>query len=268
MATHGVSWGGKQLTAIPIGDGSSYYCPLFCDEVGLNKDKLFSVFSNPQLYQPPNADYMRYRGNELARMKFFVSHASVSAGVTPVYRYPGFQWAAVQHYMTLQAAPTQLGDIVRGLCNNLSVDGRGYDFTQTIGTLYRDGQDSIGWHSDKVKDIADDSLIFDISLGAQRTFSLRAKTGDAPAAQEDCVMQPGSAILLTTATNAAYQHAVLPQQGAGPRVSLVFRNIKTQLFEYQVERRIREAQRAKRQRQEGVGAARRTKKQQHLGAAK
>lgn len=238
----GVCWGERKLTALPIGDGRSFFCPRFCDEAGLDKDELFSALSRPELFQPPDAPHMRYRGNMLARVKFFVSHAPVE-GVTPAYRYPGFCWEAVAHYMTLETAPAQLGGLLQGLRNKLSVDGSRHEYSQTIGTLYRDGDDSIGWHADKAKDIAEDSLIVDVSLGAERTFSLRAKGAEAG---EEFVMEHGSAVLLSTATNAAYEHAVLKQpHGAGPRVSLVFRNIQTQLAQREVEKRINAAARAK-----------------------
>lgn len=96
--------------------------------------------------------------------------------------------------MQIEDAPPELGDLVRGLREDLRVNGRAFEFTQTIGTLYRDGKDNIGWHSDKMRDIADDSLIFDVSLGARRTFSLRRNGSDTV---EEYVMEPGSAILLT-----------------------------------------------------------------------
>lgn len=111
-----------------------------------------------------------------------------------IYHYPGFQFLAVPHYMQIEDAPPELGDLVRGLREDLRVNGRAFEFTQTIGTLYRDGKDNIGWHSDKMRDIADDSLIFDVSLGARRTFSLRRNGSDTV---EEYVMEPGSAILLT-----------------------------------------------------------------------
>jgi len=72
--------------------------------------------------------------------------------------------------------------------------------------------------------IAPDSIIFDVSLGSERTFLLRNK---ATGVEESIRMASGSAIVLTTTGNELYEHAVLPEPGAGPRVSVVFRNIAT-----------------------------------------
>ena len=95
---------------------------------------------------------------------------------------------------------------------------------QAIITGYFAGTDCINWHSDKMASIAPNSIIFDVSLGAERTFLMRnKKTG----AEERISMRSGSAIVLTTTGNELYEHAVLPEPGAGPRVSMVFRNIQT-----------------------------------------
>ena len=75
-----------------------------------------------------------------------------------------------------------------------------------------------------MESIAPDSIIFDVSLGSERTFLLRNK---ATGVEESIRMASGSAIVLTTTGNELYEHAVLPEPGAGPRVSVVFRNIAT-----------------------------------------
>lgn len=95
---------------------------------------------------------------------------------------------------------------------------------QAIITSYPSGEYNIGWHSDKKTSIAPNSIIFDVSLGSERTFLLRDK---ATGAEESIRMASGSAIALTTAGNELYEHAVLPEPGAGARVSVVFRNIAT-----------------------------------------
>ena len=95
---------------------------------------------------------------------------------------------------------------------------------QAIITSYPTGAYNIGWHSDKMDSIAPDSIIFDVSLGSERTFLLRDK---ATGAEERIRMASGSALVLTTTGNELFEHAVLPEPGAGPRVSVVFRDIQT-----------------------------------------
>ena len=76
-----------------------------------------------------------------------------------------------------------------------------------------------------MKSIETDSVIFDVSLGAPRTFLFR-HVGQETAAGK-VTLQHGSAIVLTTEANVLLQHAVLEEPGAGPRVSVVFRKIST-----------------------------------------
>lgn len=129
-----------------------------------------------------------------------------------------------------------------------------------------------GWHADKMVDIAEPSWIVDVSLGEPRTFLLRrsaavvatAGSGENTAAaepageeeEERIPMPSGSAVLLSTETNRAYAHAVLaePKAFRGPRVSLVFRNIKTWITEAQVREKIEQAERSQ-ARAKGRGAA-------------
>lgn len=49
----------------------------------------------------------------------------------------------------------------------------GYRFHIAIGNLYRDGNDSIGWHADTEETLAERPPIASISLGVTRRFSLR-----------------------------------------------------------------------------------------------
>ncbi|WP_238360574.1 alpha-ketoglutarate-dependent dioxygenase AlkB [Iningainema tapete] len=51
----------------------------------------------------------------------------------------------------------------------------GYKFHIVIGNLYRDGQDSIGWHSDSEPSMGLNPAIASVTLGATRKFSIRQK---------------------------------------------------------------------------------------------
>jgi alkylated DNA repair dioxygenase AlkB len=44
-----------------------------------------------------------------------------------------------------------------------------------LANLYRNGQDSMGWHSDDEKELGPQPVIASISLGAERRFDLRHK---------------------------------------------------------------------------------------------
>lgn len=51
----------------------------------------------------------------------------------------------------------------------------GRSFNSLLCNLYRDGHDSIGWHSDDEASLGAEPIIASLSLGDMRVFSLRKK---------------------------------------------------------------------------------------------
>ena len=49
----------------------------------------------------------------------------------------------------------------------------GLRFNTVLANLYRDGRDSMGWHSDDERDLGPQPIIGSVSLGAERRFLLR-----------------------------------------------------------------------------------------------
>ena len=43
--------------------------------------------------------------------------------------------------------------------------------------LYRNGKDSMGWHSDNEKELGENPKVASLSLGAERSFRIRPKSG-------------------------------------------------------------------------------------------
>jgi 2OG-Fe(II) oxygenase superfamily len=218
----------ESLTCQPLDNGNSAYFPNFCSELLLDADVLYDDLVKANLFLPRDASFMKYRGKPIKRSKFFINMTG-DPGVLAKYSYPGFQYAAMPHYLEDDAIP-----ILKPLMQKLPE--LGMVFTQAIGTLYETGQDNIGWHSDKQRDIHKNSQILDISLGSERTFLLR---NEATGMQEKVVMKAGSAILLSTDTNERCKHAVLPEVRAGARISLVFRHIKTTITAKELEAKLR-----------------------------
>ena len=215
------------------------------------------------LYTPRDDRTAKYRGNELTRSKFYVNFAEVcpeqpgpvarACGLTQCplfqdgtakYGFPGFQYAAMLNYKSYDDPAyhfvTSLKDKLQGGLRVGDVEMPAPHFTQAIATMYENGSDGIGWHSDKVLDITEGSIIFDLSLGAERIFSLgRANGKKAPTDVQNVTMRHGSAILLSTKTNNEYKHAVLPVAGLeAPRVSLVLRDIKTVVTELELQKKL------------------------------
>ena len=100
-------------------------------------------------------------------------------------------------------------------------DGR---FNSVLLNRYRDGRDSMGWHSDDEPELGPTPLIASLSLGAPRRFLLRRR--DDPAQKFEYLLGHGDLLLMRGQCQRDYQHA-LPKTArvSGERINLTFRQI-------------------------------------------
>jgi alkylated DNA repair dioxygenase AlkB len=99
----------------------------------------------------------------------------------------------------------------------------GSTFNSVLLNLYRNGQDSMGWHADDEPELGPAPTIASLSLGATRRFRLRPRAGLAhlPLGLD---LTSGSLLLMRGPTQQHWQHA-LPKTARvlGPRLNLTFR---------------------------------------------
>jgi alkylated DNA repair dioxygenase AlkB len=93
----------------------------------------------------------------------------------------------------------------------------------TVGlNYYRDGNDSVAPHNDKLDTLVQGHPIAVLSLGATRRMTIRAKLPPRHALQVD--LEPGSLMVMSHASQSHYDHGIPKSRGAvGPRISLAFR---------------------------------------------
>jgi alkylated DNA repair dioxygenase AlkB len=98
----------------------------------------------------------------------------------------------------------------------------GYQFDTVIGNLYRDGNDSIGWHADNHFSMGNRPAIASISLGATRKFSI--KSSEKGATPTHYWLEHGSLLLMLPGCQSGYVHQ-LPKDPkcATQRINLTFR---------------------------------------------
>lgn len=98
------------------------------------------------------------------------------------------------------------------------------DFNSALLNFYRDGQDSVGWHSDAEPELGRNPVIASVSLGAARRFLFQHKKLSHRIA---LTLEPGSVLLMRGTTQHFWRHQ-LPktQQQVGPRINLTFRVIR------------------------------------------
>lgn len=108
----------------------------------------------------------------------------------------------------------------------------GRSFNSLLCNLYRDGHDSIGWHSDDEASLGEQPTIASLSLGDTRVFSLRKQpppedSGDYTYVERVRIpLSHGTLLLMSGATQDDWQHQVAKEyHDRGPRINLTFRTI-------------------------------------------
>ncbi|MDP6449996.1 MAG: alpha-ketoglutarate-dependent dioxygenase AlkB [Lentisphaeria bacterium] len=99
----------------------------------------------------------------------------------------------------------------------------GASFNTVLLNQYRDGKDSMGWHSDDEPELGTNPVIASVSFGDARRFIMRHKTrGDIE--RVELALGHGSVLIMRGATQHNWQHHVpRTTRSVGTRVNLTFR---------------------------------------------
>ncbi|MGB1044332.1 MAG: alpha-ketoglutarate-dependent dioxygenase AlkB family protein [Flavobacteriaceae bacterium] len=97
-------------------------------------------------------------------------------------------------------------------------------FNSCLANLYRDGNDSNGWHSDDEKELGDEPLIASLSLGVTRNFDLKHKRNRL--INKRIELTHGSLLLMSGRTQKDFKHQIAKSKRIHePRINLTFRYI-------------------------------------------
>ena len=99
----------------------------------------------------------------------------------------------------------------------------GEPFNSVLLNRYRDGADSMGWHSDNERGVG--PTIASVSLGASRAFELRRKAP--PRDYVKLRLAHGSVLLMLGDTQRLWRHRVPKEPAAGERINLTFRHTRS-----------------------------------------
>ena len=179
---------------------------------------------------------MLHRSGEVPR-RVAVQGEIGSDGSVPIYRHPADESPPLLNWTpTVQRIREELQILLK------------QPFNHALIQLYRSGQDFISEHSDKTLDVVRGSSIINMSLGAQRTMTLRTKKSmhakgdskDSVERQTQRIPMPhNSVFVLGSRTNAKWLHGVRPDKRlaaermeeekafGSERISLTFRHIGT-----------------------------------------
>lgn len=97
------------------------------------------------------------------------------------------------------------------------------DFNACLANLYRDGEDSNGWHADNEKELGENPIIGSVSLGGTRVFKLKhLKTNS----RIDFEMTSGSLLIMGGEMQHYWKHQIpKTKKMVNPRINLTFRKL-------------------------------------------
>ncbi|MCB9595002.1 MAG: alpha-ketoglutarate-dependent dioxygenase AlkB [Sandaracinaceae bacterium] len=161
---------------------------------------------------PLKSERLRIMGREVATPRLTSWHGDSGAG----YRYSGRYFEPNPWTAELDAVRDRLEALL------------GVRFNSVLANYYRDGRDSMGFHTDAEPELGpnspDDVLIASVSLGAPRRFVLQSK-----GTKERRVFDlgEGSLFVMGGAVQKHWRHGVpKTTRKVGPRLNLTFRTVR------------------------------------------
>lgn len=110
--------------------------------------------------------------------------------------------------------------VVRAMSEALS-NRYGVRLDRITCNLYRDGDDSVAWHGDRIARELPEATVAILSLGEPRAFRIRPKGGGSsmgwPAGRGDLIVMGGSC-------QRTHDHSIPKVASAGPRIAVMFRH--------------------------------------------
>lgn len=98
-------------------------------------------------------------------------------------------------------------------------------FNSVLLNLYRDGKDSVAWHSDDEPELGKNPVIASVSFGATRRFMFRHKYQKE--LKFEVALTHGSFLLMKGVTQHFWQHQISKTQRViQPRINLTFRQVR------------------------------------------
>lgn len=97
----------------------------------------------------------------------------------------------------------------------------GVRLDQVSAGWYRDGNDSVAYHGDRIARERDEATVATVSLGAARRFLIKPKTGGQA---RSFSLGHGDLVVMGGSCQRTWEHAVPKAASAGPRIALMFRH--------------------------------------------
>tara|TARA_R110001592_G_scaffold85470_1_gene252676 strand:+ start:637 stop:1287 length:651 start_codon:yes stop_codon:yes gene_type:complete len=101
----------------------------------------------------------------------------------------------------------------------------GHSFNSALANYYRDGKDSVDWHSDDEQELGENAIIASLSLGASRVFELKHRYKRSLRTLKS-TLSHGSVLIMKGSTQQFWRHRVAKVKNMNEaRINLTFRRI-------------------------------------------
>lgn len=190
----------KQL--IKISDGELSLIPDFLSEQ--ESDSLYQQLQQETHWRQDDI-FLFGRQVKIPRMQAFQGAPGIQ------YRYSGLSMETEPWHPRVLAIKQRL--------ENLS----GSHFNSVLLNYYRNGRDSMGWHSDDEPELGSSPVIASLSLGDTRRFLLRHRF-DKSIPQQELLLNNGSVLIMAGKLQHNWQHSIPKTAKAMQgRINLTFR---------------------------------------------
>ncbi|MGB1308229.1 MAG: alpha-ketoglutarate-dependent dioxygenase AlkB family protein [Oceanihabitans sp.] len=194
----------NEKIVIPIEDGDIVYYPA-CFSIEKANHYFNALIKNISWQQ----DYIRVYGKTHAQPRLTALYANNNKP----YSYANI----TMHPKVFSKELLEIKQQVEALCNT--------KFTSCLANLYRDGNDSNGWHADNEKELGFQPIIASVSFGANRMFQLKHKTKKGN--KHKINLTAGSLLIMQGATQENWLHQIpKTKKTVTQRINLTFRIIK------------------------------------------
>ncbi|WP_243647236.1 alpha-ketoglutarate-dependent dioxygenase AlkB family protein [Aestuariirhabdus litorea] len=186
---------------LSVMDGELYWYPDFIDPVSASA--LYRQLEKEVIWRQ---DYLRMGARQVAIPRLQAWYGEQG------YRYSGLYlepqpWLAA-HRQLLALLEEQLG----------------LSFNSVLMNLYRDGNDSVGWHADDEPELGINPCIASLSLGATRRFHLRHR--EHTEQRLSLELGHGALLVMSGPMQHHWRHQIpKTRRPVGPRINLTFRSI-------------------------------------------
>ncbi len=233
----------KNLFIISIPNGKLIYLPTFFDEK-MSKEIMDYLLETKDNQNYKTINWREFEKEKLKQINFTTinwTHDQIKIFGKQLF-VPRFSaWYgdedAAYSYSGLKLKPTSwnekllfIKEKIENVIDNLEPTeiNSTTKFNSVLLNWYRDGQDSMGWHSDNEKELGQNPLITSLNFGATRRFLLRqTEIINSKREKIEFSLTNGSLLIMAGQIQHFWQHAVPKESKINEdRINLTFRNIK------------------------------------------